>query len=321
VSIASAPTNHKPQTWWAVLLPINSRPSRQCRSTIFAATITVLNFRPRLLAWDIPPPHSNCASIAVDSNMAEFMFVNLNDPTQNKRREVRKLVRSHVSYMQHSQRRIELGQVEKQPKPRHTGSINGWAVLDDSRASHSSERKANATSGFDSRLVPERNLLLQHKSVLPGADPVRYPRQLYNKELVATVKNRRHPRRNQRQLKTSPTLPTPTPDDGANVCKDSPRAVSTPPTVKSETIVRSPKQVIIKREPEYEADHERDIVSQRSSRSLSSSSTSGRDRKSDQPLDSSLPPLYSSLEDPTDELRIQIELSRTSLPSIMVSSF
>jgi hypothetical protein len=111
-------------------------------------------------------------------NMAEFMFVNLNNPTQNKRREVRKLVRSHVSYMQHSQKRTELGQVQKPSKSRYTDrSVNGWAVLDDSIAARSSQLKVDSASGLNSGLLP------QHQSTVPGSVQVRLPRQMYDKEL------------------------------------------------------------------------------------------------------------------------------------------
>jgi hypothetical protein len=100
-------------------------------------------------------------------NMAEFMFVNLNNPTQNKRREVRKLVRSHVSYMQHSQKRTELGQVQKPSKSRYTDrSVNGWAVLDDSIAARSSQLKVDSASGLNSGLLP------QHQSTVPGSSPI-----------------------------------------------------------------------------------------------------------------------------------------------------
>jgi hypothetical protein len=247
--------------------------------------------------------------------MAEFMFVNLNDPTQNKRREVRKLVRSHVSYKQHSQKRLELGQVQRPSKARYTDrSINGWAVLDDSRADHSSQLKVNATSGVDS------GLFTQHQSILPSPVHIRCPRQLFNKELAASDNTRRRPRRKQCQPKASPKLLTPVPYDESNANTDSPQTVSTLSVVKSENTVTSPKGIIIKQEPDYQTDHKWEIVSRHSSRSqsLASPSTPRWDWKGEEPSITSFPLLYPSLSDPTDELRNRIELSRMSLSSVMV---
>jgi hypothetical protein len=245
------------------------------------------------------------------SNMAEFMFVNLNNPTQNKRREVRKLVRSHVSYIQHSQKRTELGQVQKPSKSRYTDrSVNGWAVLDDRRAGHLSQRKSNTPSG-----------VTPHQSISPGADPIRIPRQLYNDDLPAVGSLRRCSRQSQGQPRNPPAPPTPMPTDEVNAKKESPQAVSTLPKVKSETAVTTtPERVIIKQEPGYETDQRRDIISQHSSPSLRSASTFGRDGEDDQLPYYPFPLLHPSLGDPTDELRIRIEVLRVSLPSIMVLS-
>jgi hypothetical protein len=242
------------------------------------------------------------------------MFVNLNNPTQNKRREVRKLVRSHVSYMQHSQRRTELGQVQKPSKSRYTDrSVNGWAVLDDSIAARSS-LQVNSASGLHSGLLP------QHQSTPPGPVQVRSPRQMYKQEPPAAGKSRRRPRQSPRQPK-APATPPPTPvlDDEVNAKQESPQPRSTLSIVKSEAAVTVPEDVVIKQEPE---DHRWDIVPQHSSRShsLSSSSASNRHWKYDESLSSSPPPLYFNLGDPTDELRNQIELSGLSMSSVMVSS-
>jgi hypothetical protein len=250
------------------------------------------------------------------SNMAEFMFVNLNEPTQNKRREVRKLVRSHVSYMQHSQKRTELGQVQKPSKSRYTDrSVNGWAVLDDGRAGRHSQLKLKAASGLDS------GLLTQHQSTLPGSDPIRSPRQLYNKELPAATKSQRRPRQTQRQPKSSTTSPTPISGDEVNARKESPQAVPTLPTAKSEVYVKSPEVVIVKQEPGYRTDQKWDIVSQDSSllQSPSSSAIFEWGWAGDEPSYYSFPPSYSNLSDPTDELRNRVELARMSMSSVTVS--
>jgi hypothetical protein len=250
-------------------------------------------------------------------NMAEFMFVNLNNPTQNTRREVRKLVRSHVSYMQHSQKRTELGQVQKPSKSRYTDrSVNGWAVLDDSIAARSSQLKVDSASGLNSGLLP------QHQSTVPGSVQVRLPRQMYDKELTATGKSRRRPRQSPRQPKAPATPPaTPVLGDEVNAKQESPQPMSTLPIVKSEDAVTSPKGVVIKQEPEYQMDHRWDIVPQHSSRSqsLSSASTSQWDWESDEPSPKSFAFFFSNLKDPTDELRTRVELSRISLSSVMVS--
>jgi hypothetical protein len=250
-------------------------------------------------------------------NMAELMFVNLSDPTQNKRRGVRKLVRSHVSYIQHSQKRIELGHVKKQDKSQYTDrSVNGWALLDDSRAGQLSPLKANEASGVDSGLLSER------QATLPGSGPIRCPRQPYNKELTAAGVCRRRPRQNQCQPRTLPTPPTPILDGEVHAKKDSPQAVSRLlPTMESETVVTSTDGVLTKQEPGYETEYKWDIVSQYRSRRqrLSSSSTSGWGCEGDEPSSTSFHPLYSSLDDPTDEVRIWIERLRISLPSVMVS--
>jgi hypothetical protein len=239
------------------------------------------------------------------------MFVNLNNPTQNKRREVRKLVRSHVSYMQHSQKRTELGQVQKPSKSRYTDrSVNGWAVLNDRKAGHLSQRKSNAPSG-----------VTPHQPISPGADAIRIPRQLYNDDLPAVGSLRRCSRQSQGQPRNPLAPPTPMPTNEANAKKESPQAVSTLPKVKSETTVTTtPERVIIKQEPGYEMDQIRDIISQHYSPSLQSSSTSGRDGEGDQLPYYPFPLLHPSLGDPTDELRIRIEVLRVSLPSIMVLS-
>jgi hypothetical protein len=241
------------------------------------------------------------------------MFVNLNEPTQNKRREVRKLVRSHVSYMQHSQKRLELGQVQKQSRSRYTDrSVNGWAVLDEGRAGQLSQRKANAALGLDS------GLLTQHQSTLPGSDPIRSPRQLYNKELPAATKSQRRPRQTQRQPKASPMSLTPILN--VNAKEKPPQAVPTLPAVKSEVYVTSPRGVIVKQEQEDQTDHKWDIVSQHSSllQSPSSSPTFEWGSAGDELPSTSLPFFFSNLGDPTDELRNRIELSRMSMSSVMV---
>jgi hypothetical protein len=261
-----------------------------------------------------------CNSTGVSSsqtpnNMAEFMFVNLNEPTQNKRREVRKLVRSHVSYMQHSQKRTELGQVQKPTKSRYTDrSVNGWAVLDDGRAGQRSQLKLKAASGLNS------GLLAQHQSTLPGSDPIRSPRQLYNEEITAPTKSQHRPRQIQRQPKAS-TSPTPIPGDEVNAMKESPQTVSTLPIIKSEVYVTSPGGVIVKQEQEDQTDRKWDIVSQHSSgsQSLSSPFTSEWRWEGDESQSTSLPFFFSNLGDPTDELRNRIELSRMSMSSVMVS--
>jgi hypothetical protein len=247
--------------------------------------------------------------------MAEFMFVNLNNPTQNKRREVRKLVRSHVSYMQHSQRRTELGQVQKPSKSRYTDrSVNGWAVLDDSIAARSS-LQVNSASGLHSGLLP------QHQSTPPGPVQVRSPRQMYKQEPPAAGKSRRRPRQSPRQPK-APATPPPTPvlDDEVNAKQESPQPRSTLSIVKSEAAVTSPEDVIIKQEPEHQTDHRWDIVPQHSSRSQSpsSASTSQWDCEGDGPSPKSFAVFFSNLKDPTDELRTRIELSRISLSSVKV---
>ena len=258
--------------------------------------------------------YSTCSTAL--GNMAEFMFVNLNNPTQNKRREVRKLVRSHVSYIQHSQKRTELGQVQKPSKSRYTDrSVNGWAVLDDSRAAHPSQINVNAASGLVSSLLP------QHQSTVPDSAQTRSPRQLYSNDLTVVGKSRRRPKQSQCQSKAPPTPPTPILGDEVNTKKESPHAVSTLPTVKSETTATSPEGVFIKQELDHETDHKLDIVSEHSSRSqsLSSSSTFQLGWESLEPASNSLPPLYFSLRDPTDELREGIELSELSMSSVMVS--
>jgi hypothetical protein len=60
--------------------------------------------------------------------MVEFHFVNYNDPAQTKSRDVRKFIRSHVSHVQHEQKRTELGQIlHKQTRPRSSKqSIDAW---------------------------------------------------------------------------------------------------------------------------------------------------------------------------------------------------
>ena len=250
------------------------------------------------------------------------MFVNLNDPTQNKQREVRKLVRSHVSYIQHSQKRTELGQVQKQSKSRYTDrSVNGWAVLNDfTRAGQSSQLKTDAASGVDPGLIA------QHQTALPDSGPNRYPRQLYSEELPPVGKSRRRPRRARCQPKASPTPPTQIldadADTGSYANKDSPPAVSIVPTVKSETAVTSPDMFPMKQESEHETDRKWDTVSQHSAQSqiTSSPSITGLGWVGHQRLSSSSPPLYPSLGDPTDELRNRIELSGLSLSSVKVLS-
>jgi hypothetical protein len=254
--------------------------------------------------------------------MAVFMFVNLNNPTQNKHREVRKLVRSHVSYMQHSQKRTDLGQIQKPSKSRHNDrSVNGWAVLDDnSRAARSSQLKVNAASDLDSGLLP------QHQSTLPGSVQARSPRQMYDKKLTTAGKTRGRPRQSQRQPKASPTpQPIPIVDEEVNTKPESPQAVSTLPNVKSETAAASPEEFPIKQEMEHETDHKWDIVSQHSSQSQSLSPSSTRSKwggwEGDRSSSKSLPPLYYfSLGDPTDELRNRVELSGIGLSSALVSS-
>jgi hypothetical protein len=239
--------------------------------------------------------------------MAEFMFVNLSDPTQNKRRGVRKLVRSHVSCVQHSQKRIELGDVRKQSQSRYTDrSVNAWELLDDSKAGQLSQLSANAASDVDS------SLLTQHHTTLPGLGPIRCLRQVSNKELTAAGNSRRRPRRNQCLPKASPAPPTPILDGEGRGKKGSLQAVSRLfPAVKSETGVMSPDRILIRQEPEYETDYKWDTVSQHSLR---------WGWEDDEPSFSSFPPFYSSLDDPTDEVRIWVELSRISLPSVLVSS-
>ena len=249
--------------------------------------------------------------------MAEFMFVNLNDPSQNKRNGVRKLVRSHVSHMQHSQKRIELGQIQKQTKYKHTNrSVNGWMVLDDSRSSHLSQRNAKAASCVDSTLP------IQCQSTSPGIDPVRRPRQLYKGELAAPGGIRRRSGRDQCQPKASPTPPTPIFDDDASANEDSVEGVSTLPAAKSELAVTRPEGIIVNQAAENQTDHKWDIVSQHSSQlgCLSSSSTPGWSWELDESSSASIPHPYSSLGDPTDELRNWIELLRICLPSVMVLS-
>jgi hypothetical protein len=131
--------------------------------------------------------------------MAEFMFVNLNDPTQNKRRGVRKLVRSHVSCVQHSQKRIELGDVRKQSQSRYTDrSVNAWELLDDSKAGQLSQLSANAASDVDS------SLLTQHHTTLPGLGPIRCLRQVPTESITcAAYTNTRWRRPWQKGLITS----------------------------------------------------------------------------------------------------------------------
>jgi hypothetical protein len=275
------------------------------------STLQNLTLKPACNSAGVP-------SSQTPSNMAEFMFVNLNDPTQNKRREVRKLVRSHVSYMQHSQKKTELGQVQKPSKSRYTDrSVNGWAVLDEGRAGQLSQRKANAAHGLDS------GLLAQHQSTLPGSDPIRSPRQLYHKELPAATKSQRRPRQTQRQPKGSPTPPTPILGDEVNAKKESPQAVSILPIVKSEVYMTSPGEVIVKQEQEQEdqRNHKWDIVSQHAlrSQSLSSSSKFELGWEGVELPSTPLSFFFSNLGDPTDELRNRIEFSKMSMSSLMVS--
>ena len=247
------------------------------------------------------------------------MFVNLNEPTQNKRREVRKLVRSHVSYIQHSQKRGDLGQVEKQSKSRYIHrSVNGWAVLDDNgRAGQTSKLNASAASGVHSCLLP------QHQPMSTGLNPIRHSRQLCQKELPADGKSRRRLRRDQFQPRALPMPPTPIVNDDvtANINEDPPQAVSTMPTVNSETVITSPGRVFIKQEPDYETDHKWDIVSNDypQSQEMITSSVSGG-REGEWQASRSLPSLHSSLGDPTDELRNRIEFSGLSFSSVLVSS-
>jgi hypothetical protein len=247
--------------------------------------------------------------------MAEFMFVNLNNPTQNKRREVRKLVRSHVSHVQHSLKRTELGQVQKPSKSRYVDrSVNGWAVFDDGKAGQQSQMKISAAFG----LAPRP--LVQHESTLPDSDLTRSPRQLYYQELPATDKSRRRTKQGQRQPKASPTSPTPILGTEVNV-KESPQVVgSTLSTVKCETAATSPEGVFVKQELDHEKDGILDIVSEHSSRSqsLSSSSAFQRGWEGDKPAGDSFTTLYSSLGDPTDELRNRIELAGIGLSSALV---
>jgi len=245
------------------------------------------------------------------------MFVNLNNPTQNKRREVRKLVRSHVSHIQHSLKRTELGQVQKPSKSRYTDrSVNGWAVLDESRAAHPSQRKVNAASGLDSSLLP------QHQSTSSGSAQSRSPRRLHSKNLAVAGKSRRHSRQSQCQPKDSHTPLTPTSSDGIKIKEESPQVVSIPSTVKSETDVTSSEGVCIKRDPDRETNRRLDIVSEHSlrSQSLTSSSALQWSWKGDDPARSSPAPLYFSLGDPTDELRNRIELAGIGMSSTMVST-
>lgn len=249
--------------------------------------------------------------------MADFMFVNLNEPSQNKRHEVRKLVRSHVSHVQHSQKRIELGQIQKHSKSRHTDrSINGWMVLDDSRSGHSSQRKTKAASCVDS------SLHTQQYSTLPGIDTARRPRRLYKERFAAPGEIRRRSGRDQCQPKASPMPPTPIFDDEARANEDPAEVVSTLPAAKSEMAVTSPEGIIVNQVAENQTDHKWDLVSQHSSQlgGLSSSSTPGWSWELDESSSASIPHLYSSLGDPTDELRNWIELSGISLPSAMVLS-
>jgi hypothetical protein len=274
----------------------------------------------RLLSFNLTlKPACNSTGVSssqTPNNMAEFMFVNLNEPTQNKRREVRKLVRSHVSYMQHSQKRLELGQVQKQSKSRYTDrSVNGWAALDEGRAGQLSQRKANAALGLDS------GLLAQHQSTLPGSDPIRSPRQLYHKDLPAATKSQRRPRPTQGQPKASPMPPTPILGEQVTAKKESTHSVSTLPIVKSEVYVTSPGGIVAKQEQENQADSKWDIVPQHSSRSqsLSSSSTFEWGWEGDEPPCTSLPFFFSNLGDPTDELRNRIGLSKMSMSSVMVA--
>jgi len=248
--------------------------------------------------------------------MAEFMFVNLNNPTQNKRREVRKLVRSHVSHVQHSLKRTELGQVQKPSKSRYVDrSINGWAVFDDGKAGQQSQMKISAAFG----LAPRP--LVQHESTLPDSGPTRSPRQLYYQELPATDKSRHRTKQGQRQPEASPASPIPILGTEVNVKEESPQVVvSTLSTVKCETAATSPEGVFVKQELDHETDGILDIVSEHSSRSqsLSSSSAFQRGWEGDKPASDSFTTLYSSLGDPTDELRNLIELAGIGLSSALV---
>jgi hypothetical protein len=115
--------------------------------------------------------------------------------------------------------------------------------------------------------------------------------------------------------------PTPFFDDEAGANEDPAEEVSTPPTAKSESAVTSPAGIIVNQAAENQTDHKWDIVSQHSSQleGLSSSSMPGWSSELDEPSSASYLHLCSSLGDPTDELRARIELSRISLPSVMVS--
>lgn len=260
--------------------------------------------------------------------MLDFLFVNFDDPAQGKNREVRALVRSHVSFVQHRRQESAEGRPQRRPRPRHAHrSINAWAPHDSrSGPPPSSTPTEGSISSANSAPRSESNRTTQQQPGLHGCDQLRRPRPghtLNAAELPVRSATQHHVGQNQRQLEGHPFAPAHSSSTRANASGDPTPVSSSWPSQNGETTTTTTGGPLkITATPNLlsgqEAGFKRHTWQQ--PRPLASQGLSGDFETHSTPAFDSSPSFYLNLGDPTDKLRSQLALLSISLSSVRVWS-
>jgi hypothetical protein len=237
--------------------------------------------------------------------MVEFQFVNYNDPAQNKKADVRRFIRSHISHFQHEQKRTELGRALRKQRPRYyERSIDAWKVASEPchTTRHPSTLPASSASNNASDIDVDRgsqDMLgpaitnTQHDTVLTQRPEAQSPAlslgACSSKDLVRDL----------------------TPATAEPLCQESGSLPKTEDNIKAEEADFS-NQIFRKN-----AMH--DVCPQTSLQCANPSGycaavTEGRIT----PYRSVPQVLFENLRDPTDELRNWVEVQRISVSSLTV---